>query len=93
MNRHQLHTIHAQFLQIRNLLGNTGKRARMFHTRGSTTGEVAHMHLVDHKIVDRGFQRKVIPPVKVIEHHATAILVFVVPVGLFAPHVTAHNEF
>ena len=70
MNGHQLHTVHAQFLQIRDLLGNTGKRARMLHTRGSTTGEVTHMHLVDHKIVDRGFQRKVIPPVKVIEDHA-----------------------
>ena len=52
MDWHQLDAVDTQFLQIRNLFYDTGKRSLMLHARGSTACEVTHMHLIDDEVVD-----------------------------------------
>ena len=93
MDGHQFHAVDAQLLQIGNLLDDAGKRTPVLHTRCRATREVAHMHLIDDEVVDRRFQRQVILPVEVGEHHPGPILVETFPIGLLSPHITPDNQF
>ena len=92
MDGHQFHAVDAQFLQIGNLLDDAGKRTLVLHARSRTTREVAHVHLIDDEVVDGRFQRKVILPVEVGEHHPGTILVETFPIGLLSPHITADYQ-
>ena len=93
MDGHQLHTVDTQFLQIGNLFDDASKRSLVFHTRARTTREVAHVHLIDDEVVDGRFQWQVVFPIEVVEHHTGTILVEAIPIGLFPPDITTHNQF
>ena len=93
MDRHQLHTVDAQFKQIRNLLDDTSKRSSVLHARACSTREVTHVHLIDDKVIDGRLQREIILPVEIVEYHACTILVGTVPMRFLSPHVAPHDEF
>ena len=89
---HQLDAVHAQLLQVGNLLDDAGEGAAMPDARGRAAREVAHVHLVHDEVVDGRLQRHVVLPVEVVEHHAGPVLVQAVPVGLLSPHVAPYDE-
>ena len=68
-DRHQLHRIDAQFLQIRNLFLQSRKGARVFHTGRFMLCKSPHVQFIDHQILHRDKRIPVLPPVKHIAHH------------------------
>src|SRR5689334_8337855 len=46
-DRHQFDAVHAQLLEIRNLLADSGEGAAMLYTRRSMLGKAANVHFVD----------------------------------------------
>ena len=91
MDRHQLYAVHTKLLQIGNLLGYTGKGARVLDASSCAAGEVTNMHLVDNQVVHRCLQGQVVLPVEVIEHDAGTVLVLAVPVGLLPPYIATDD--
>ena len=91
--RHEFHTVDTEFFEVRDFFRNTCKSARMLHTRLGATGEIAHVHLVYHEVVDGSFERKVVFPIKIVKHYTRTVLVIVDPIRLLAPHVASGDEF
>ena len=75
VDRHQLEAVDAQLLQIADLLPDAREGARKFDAGRRMPGEAAHVHLVDHQVFHRGFQRVVLLPVEVIVDQPAAVLV------------------
>ena len=93
VDRHQFDTVDSQLLQIRYLLNDACKCSLVLHTRTSATCEVTHMHLIDDKIVDGCLQGQIVLPVEVVEHHTGPVLIDIVQIGLFPPHIATHDQF
>ncbi len=84
---HQLHRVHAQALDIGNLLHQPGEGPRIFHAGGGVLGKAPHVELVDDDVLHRDQGAAHAAPVKVVPDHAG--LVVLAPGGGVAPAALA----
>ena len=89
-NRHQLHRIDPQRLQIGQLFHQTGKRTRMDHSGGGVLGKATDMELIDDEVLHGNQGSADIAPVEVVLHHSGLV---VLAVGRrFAPGALASHR-
>ena len=75
VDRQQFYCRHAQLFQVGNLLDHSPVGAGVGHSGGGIDGKAAHVHLVDHRIVQRQVQRLIVFPVKRIVYHDGAAMI------------------
>ena len=75
-NRHQLHRIDAELLQIGNLFLQPGERSLVCHAGRHVAGKAPHMQLVDDQVAQLPPGLRHTPPVKHIPHHPGMVMLF-----------------
>ena len=68
-DRHQLHAVHPDGLEVGDLLDHPLIGPRMANSGGDMPGESPHVHLVDHQILNREINGTVVSPVEVLVRH------------------------
>ena len=68
-NRHQLHCIDPEILQIRDLFPQALKSTWCFHAGGCISCETTHMHFINDQIFKRMIQKTALFPIKIIFHY------------------------
>ena len=90
-DRHQLHCVHPQVPEIRDLFHQSVERSRPFDAGGRMPREAADMKFIDDQILHRLAGKLRVAPVKAAFHDAG--LVEAVLILLFSPDVLAGDRF